>query len=225
MIGWAIAGGIVVVLLALIVFSSIECKIIFHKSGKHERVVLLIRACYGLLRWKYEWRSIRFINLETGVHLHVKAKDNVGTGHASREETQVDKKLIERYKHNVRRLLRHTRDIILWLKETLQRVQCSMFTWDTEIGLLNPATACLLTGASWSVKSMLVGALTHHIRFRRHPQMEVNPQFQNPYFSTRIVCITKIRIVHAITAVIKLIIRIVRAEGGIRTWRSILSRA
>lgn len=225
MLGWAIAGGVVAALLVLFFFSSIECKIIVHKSGKYERIVLLIRACYGLLRWKYEWRSIRFINMESGLHIHVKAKDNVGTGHATRDKTQVDKRLIKKYIHNAQRILRHTRDFTEWLKATLQLVQCRMFAWDTEIGLLNPATACLLTGASWSVKSMLVGAMTHLIRFHQYPQIEVNPQFHCPFFSTRLVCITKIRIVHAISAVFKLIIRIVRAEGGIRTWRNILSRA
>lgn len=225
MLGWAIAGGVVAILLVLFFFSSIECKIIVHKSGKYERIVLLIRACYGLFRWRYEWRSIRFINMEEGFHVRVKAKDNVGTGNASRDKAQVDKKLVKRYVHNAQRFLHHTYELTQWFKQTLQRVQCSMFTWETEIGLLNPATACLLTGASWSVKSMLVGAMSHHVRFRSLPQLEVNPQFHCPFFSTRVVCITKIRIVHAISAVFKLIIRIVRAEGGLRTWRNILSRA
>ncbi|EJW18090.1 DUF2953 domain-containing protein [Paenibacillus alvei] len=225
MLGWAIAGGVVAVLLVFFFFSSIECKIIVHKSGKYERIVLLIRACYGLFRWRYEWRSIRFINLEEGFHVRVKAKDNVGTGNASRDKAQVDKRKAKRYVHNAQRFLHHTYELTQWLKQTLQRVQCSMFTWETEIGLLNPATACFLTGASWSLKSLLVGVMSHHVQFRSLPQLEVNPQFHCPFFSTRVVCITKIRIVHAISAVFKLIIRIVRAEGGLRTWRSILSRA
>lgn len=223
MIGWGIAGG--AVLFVFILSSFIECKLIVHKSGKYERIVLLFRACAGLLRWRYEWRSIRFIDMVSGFHVDIKAKDNMGTDHLHRDKAQVDKRLIEKYKNNTQRLLHHTCGSVLWLKQSLRNVQCSMFTWDTEIGLHNPATACQLSGVSWSVKSILAGVMTHYVRFQKLPQIEVVPQFTRPFFSTRIVCITKIRIVHAISAIFKLVIRIVRAEGGIRTWRNILSRA
>lgn len=223
MIVWTAAGGGVIILLAIILSSFIECKVIIHKSGKYERVILLFRTCYGMLYWKYEWRLIRFINRETGFYMYVKSGNNVGTGHVSHRKTQIDRRLIEKYINSVKHLLHHTRNAVTWIKGTFRRVHCSRFSWDTEIGLCDPAMACLLSGSFWSVKSAIAGAITYYMRFEVAPKLEITPQFNSPFFSTRVVCITKIRIVHAIGAIFKLMIRIVCVEGGIRTWRNILS--
>ncbi|MFW5433212.1 DUF2953 domain-containing protein [Paenibacillus apiarius] len=224
-----IIGAVVIIVLLLLLIcilaSSVECKIVIHKSGKHDRIAVFIRFLFGRVRLRYEWRSIRFIDWDEGFNIRVHKKDNVGTGHARKQKGRINKRILRNYAEKVKRLLHHTRDFLEWIGEALDKVKCDSLIWDTEIGLRNPAATGIVTGASWSAKSLLVGFLTRHIRFHRHPDLDVIPHYNYPYFSTRLVCITKIRTAHAISVVFKLIIRIVRAEGGVRTWRNILSKA
>ncbi|WP_019420081.1 DUF2953 domain-containing protein [Paenibacillus sp. OSY-SE] len=223
-----IGAVVIIVLLLLLVYilaSSVECKIVIHKSGEYERIAIFIRLFFGRIRWRYEWRSIRFVDWDEGFKIRVNKKDNVGTGHARKKKGRINKRIIHHYAENMSLLLHHTRDLMEWIGETLDKVQCNSLIWDTEIGLRNPATTGIVTGASWSAKSLFVGFLTRHIRFYRNPELDVIPHYNYPFFSTRLVCITKIRTAHAISVVLKLIIRIVRAEGGVRTWRNILSKA
>lgn len=224
---WIMAGiaAVIAMLLFLILFSTIQCKLVIHKADKHERVFLIIRAFYGWIRWRYEWRSIRFLNMEEGFDLKQNKKENFGGRSQDKKRRKVNRQSVAKYVRRIKRLVRHTRGILEWLEETMDKMKCSLFIWETEIGLGDPAGTAIVTGTTWSVKSWLVGKLSYILRFQDYPILEITPQFDHPYFSTRIVCLAEIRFGHVVRSLARLVFRIVRAEGGIRMWRRTLANA
>lgn len=222
MLIWMIIGGMVIILFLCMLCSSIQCKIIMHKASKHERIVVLLQACFGLLDWKYEWRSLKFINMEKGFHVQMNTKDN--KGHTRQQETHINRHVIQKFIDNMKQIYHHTWGITVWYKRTLQQVRCPLFIWDTEIGLCDPALTCIGIGSTWLLKSVVMKWMMEQIGFEMNPKVEVLPNFQKPFFSTRVVCIINIRIIYAIYALFSLLIRILRTKGGIKVWRNILSK-
>ncbi|MBG9793595.1 hypothetical protein ABD76_14295 [Paenibacillus dendritiformis] len=224
---WIMAGvaAVIAMLLFLILFSTVECKLVIHKVEKHERVSLIIRAFYGWIRWRYEWRSIRFINMEEGFNLKQKKKENFGGASQDKSRRKVNREAVSRNANRIKRLARHTKGIVEWVEETMDHMKCSLFIWETEIGIGDPAGTAIATGTTWSLKSWLVGKLSYSLRFQDYPILEITPQFHYPYFSTRIVGIAEIRFGHIVRSVIRLAFRIVRAEGGIGMWRRTMAEA
>lgn len=168
---WIMAGiaAIIALLLFLILFSTVECKLVVHKVDKHERVFLIIRAFYGWIRWRYEWRSIRFINMEEGFNLKQKKKENFVRTNQDKTRRKVNRETVARYIRQAKRLARHTRGIAEWVEETLDKVKCSRFIWETEIGLSDPTGTAIVTGTTWSIKTWLVGRLSYALRFQDDP--------------------------------------------------------
>lgn len=224
---WIMAGiaTIIALLLFLILFSTVEFKLVIHKVDKHERVFFIIRAFYGWIRWRYEWRAIRFINMEEGFDLKQKKKENFVRTNQDKTRRKVNRETVSRYIRQAKRLTRHTRGIVKWVEETMGKVKCSLFIWETEIGLSDPTGTAIITGTTWSIKSWLVGRLSYALRFQDDPILGITPQFHQPSFSTRIICIAEIRFCHVVRSLARLAVRIVRAEGGIGMWRRTLADA
>lgn len=195
--GWIItlliAVGLIVILLAVILFSYIECKIIVHVSGTHPRIWVGIRACYGLIRFKYE---VKKVDLET-----IKQTKRFGD----------DKNDMGKFAKVFISLLSQTHVI--------------MYQWDMELGLGEAPQTAIASGLAWSLLSVVTGVATQYITFDVIPSIQVIPKYNDLSFLTRLVCISRLRVVHSIGAVYMLIYRILRAKGGVKPWRNIQSKA
>lgn len=107
----------------------------------------------------------------------------------------------------------------------LSKTHVIMYQWDLELGLGEAAQTAIASGMAWSVLSVLTGAATEHIRFNVVPSIQVVPRYNDLTFLTRLVCISRLRVVHSIGAVYMMISRILRAKGGVKPWRNIQSKA
>ncbi|WP_036696457.1 DUF2953 domain-containing protein [Paenibacillus taiwanensis] len=226
---WTFIVLLLVVLFLLLVISmlmsNIEVKLLFHKSGRYERIWVGIRVWHGIIRWRYEIKSIQFKGMGEGFQLGVQHKDNFGTGHAGSYQDNVNKQKIRRAINWVDLWKKHIYGITQWLKETLFKIKVTQFVWDTEVGAGRAPDTAILSGLTWSATTVATGLMTRYFRFIDRPHVEVVPHFNTPYFSTRVVCISRIRVSQAIGAVLVLIYRMMRVEGGLRPWRIIQSKA
>ncbi|UHA72926.1 DUF2953 domain-containing protein [Paenibacillus sp. 481] len=214
---------LLIALLIAFLSTHLECKILLHKAGKHERVLLLVRLLW--VRWRYEFRTVLFAGVDEGFMVGVKEEDNFASGHSHRSKGRINKQTIRRFVGRIWELAYHTAALKEWLYRSLNYIRCDLFIWESEVGVKNPATTSILTGLLWGVQSAATGWFTYQIRFQQTPYLSVVPNYKQPYFSSRVVCITKIRVAHAIVAVVMLIIRITRTKGGVKTWRNILLKA
>jgi len=117
-------------------------------------------------------------------------------------------------------------DFAQWAKASLKRVRCRELSWSTEIGAGDAAETALAAGLVWAAKGTLLGlGLQRFVKLEKLPVLSVKPLYGEMRFSTRFRCIFAIRLGHAIGAGLGLLIRILKAKGGIVSWRSTRFRA
>ncbi|MGZ9586865.1 DUF2953 domain-containing protein [Paenibacillus marinisediminis] len=107
----------------------------------------------------------------------------------------------------------------------LEKTEIKHFIWDTELGLGEAPHTAIGSGVIWSIMSYATGTLTHILKFTVMPSLDVIPRYNELAFSTRVVCISRIRVVHSIGAAYLLITRLMRAKGVSNPWRIIQSKA
>lgn len=180
-------------LIAAILLSYIECKIIVHISGTHPRVWVGIRALYGLIRFKYEITKLDADSIEQSKRF----------GNSKYDAGKLAKVFIN----------------------LLSQTHVIMYQWDMELGLGEAPQTAIASGIAWSLLSVVTGAATHYTTFDVVPSIQVIPRYNDLTFLTRLVCISRLRVVHSIGAVYMMISRILRAKGGVKPWRNIQSKA
>lgn len=113
--------------------------------------------------------------------------------------------------------LRHIIDLHTIIRKFLGHVSIIQWKWYSTVGIGDAAHTGMLTGVIWSIKGTIVGMLSHTMRLKVHPEMEVTPNFQQKVSKTRFQCIIHFRIGYAIVAGMKLVLF---WRGGIPKLRS-----
>ena len=217
----AVIGAIVFIVISI---SHVHLKVSYKRYGENDRFTVFVKALYGMVRLRFEMPEILFKGLkgvETQSEMINERKHKVMT---EKEQMLNVHKMLSRMKQ-VRNILRHTADLLQWLRTTLKHVKCTMLQWHTKIGRTEAHITAIAVGAVWAIKAPLVGWITQLINLQTTPDLVVQPKYNNNFFSTEALCIVKIRLGYAMFAGILLIFRIVKAKGGIQTWKNTLFKA
>jgi hypothetical protein len=82
------------------------------------------------------------------------------------------------------------------LKYVTAQTRIKKLEWVSEFWLANASSTGLLTGLAWSVKGIVLSAVSAYSRLETTPCISVRPNFQKPLFHTLVDCIFSIRIGH-----------------------------
>ncbi|AOZ91411.1 DUF2953 domain-containing protein [Paenibacillus crassostreae] len=220
---------IVIVLLLLIVailLSKIKVNLWVRKNGKDDEIVVRIRMIFGLVRLHYELPMMKFKEKDKGIFVEVDKTNNVGHNKEKHNETLVDKQKIDNWLDQFLRVLEATHSFNLWLKRTLSRLTVTKLEWSTNFCAGDAAYTAVSTGMVWSTKTFIVGWLSHYVKMKDHPRLFVVPEYDDyPHFSSEMSCIVKFSCGYAIYAGLVLIVRVLKVKGGVKRWKTILSKA
>lgn len=72
--------------------------------------------------------------------------------------------------------------------------------WDTTIGTTDPPLTAILCGTAWGLKSVLLGAVSQVLHFRKAPELSVRPRFDGTIFQSDVHCIVVARLGQAMYA-------------------------
>jgi hypothetical protein len=95
------------------------------------------------------------------------------------------------------------------LKNVLRYTIVEKLEWISTVGSKDAFYTALSTGMCWTLKGILIGALSSRCSLRRL-LVDVRPDFANPAFLSRFSCILKMRMVHIIIIEIYAIAKKVR---------------
>lgn len=220
-----IVGLVLVLLVVAILLSKINMDIWLSKHGKNDEVVFNIAMLYGLIRFHYELPMLKFENLKKGIIIKVEKRKNVGATKANDSETHVNKHKIDIWMREIHEILEATDAFKIWMRRTLSRLSIVKLEWSTHFCIGDAAETATATGIVWSMKTMIVGWLSHHVRMKTHPRLFVVPVFDDrPQFSTEISCKAQISCGYALYAGLILMIRVLKEKGGVKRWKKILSK-
>ncbi|MBQ4898524.1 DUF2953 domain-containing protein [Paenibacillus sp. Marseille-P2973] len=225
---WIWLGSILVLLLlvlTLILLSKITFHIKLKKENKDETILIDVTLLFGLLTYHYRIPALGLNKLQDGLWVENNSSDNFFKTHTSAGEQEIDKEKVNLWADQFRDMIRATRGLKKWLNTTLRRVTLVSMEWSTNVALTDAAHTATLTGALWALKTTLIGWLSYHISLRQRPKLFVVPVFGgSPLFSTELNCTAEIRLGNAVYAGMVLVVRVLKVKGGVKKWRSLLSK-
>lgn len=104
-----------------------------------------------------------------------------------------------------RRMLKQVVDLKGKVYAFLAHVTVQSFSWRTELGTGDAASAAKIAGLLWGVKGSLCGYLGTKLKWQKPPNLIVVPHYQAAGWAVSFSCIVSFRLGHAIRTGIKLI--------------------
>jgi len=222
---WIWLGGIgllIALLLVAVLISHVHVHFTFSKHNHDDYAKITVRLLYGIVRINYEIPSIVFRNMKEGFLVKTEHRMNHSRGEAKSNE-RVNKRKVQKWAKDVKIMLRATEALKLWIKQTLNRVHMTHWSWSTRIGVGDAAYTAVLIGWVWSIKSTIIGYLSYQIHFEQTPNLQVIPVWEDEMaFQTELDWKLKIRITAVLIAGFTLLTRVLQVEGGWRMWFKLL---
>jgi Protein of unknown function (DUF2953). len=141
----------------------------------------------------------------------------------NQEVTHIDREDIERFFRNARLALRLTFHMTDVMNRLIARMRLTELTWHTSIGLRDAFWTAMMTGAAWSLKTSVAGALSRRLRLCAQPALRVEPLFGSSAFKTKLSFTARIRAGWLLLAGMMLFGRILRVKGGFEGWMKLLT--
>ncbi|WP_028548716.1 DUF2953 domain-containing protein [Paenibacillus sp. UNC451MF] len=222
---WPWILGAVIVLLALLACSSMQCRFTIVRKRQDDEIVVDVHTMYGLVKQRIAIPVVKFLNVTEGVDYKTeivnKANNQLEQGTKNNLTNEKIKQAIE----NFQLLLAHCFQFNSWFRETLHQVRCTEFYWKTNVGVGDAPETAMTAGMVWGLKSSLLGYLFRFVQLETRPVLQVIPQYNVVTFSSEVQVLAKIRVYEVMLAGCRLLGRIMKIKGGLRMWRKVLFKA
>ncbi len=223
--GWIMISGVFFALVLYIVMvSPIVIDGHYRRSGNKDDAAFTVKLLYGLIKYRVNVPFVRF----TGKSLQLKEKistTSAGQSDSHKQQEEIDAERVARLIDQWKQLLEMTRDFTGVVKHALERVDVLRWRWITSVGTGDAMWTAMATGLVWSIKTSGIGLLSQVVHLKSSPEMQVNPVYDRPAFTTEWSCIAQIRFGYAILAGLQLFIRLKKWKGGVKLWQNILFKA
>jgi hypothetical protein len=192
-------GITIIILIILIIISSVKANILVLKEDRDSKVIISIKALYGLIRFKKELGSFQVTktNKEDDEDLRMKIKSDSWSKHKGYTDS-IDMKKIKNIIENIRRYKR----VINYL---IEKTHFHRLFWKTEIGLDDAALTGMVTGIINILKSNLFAILNNKKNRPKEIHFKITPNFNNEVLRTDIDCIFTSKIGYIIIAGLKIL--------------------
>ncbi|MFC5650864.1 DUF2953 domain-containing protein [Paenibacillus solisilvae] len=224
--GWLIAAGLFLLLLIIVAMSPVVIRGHVKRIGDDDDADLRIRALLGIVN--YHWK-LPIVKLK-GMGMEFKREmtaENMGGSQQDTSNNHVNAKTIMKSIDRAKMMLKHTDNLLGWVRITLGHVQLTEWRWKTKVGTGDAMWTAMITGMVWSVKTTSIGVISQLIRLMADPKLAVEPVYEKAHFSTEGNFTAKIRFGYAIYAGILLLFQMRKVKGiprGIVGWQRILLR-
>jgi hypothetical protein len=210
---------------AAIVFaiSYIEGKVYAKREKDDDRIILEIKALYGLVWYRKDVPLVEFAGWCKGILVKTEEIEDKEEHLQSQDSEAIGVRKILKFVRTARVLLRKTYGLNDWFRQLFARIKCTNLSWNTRIGLEDAPVTAFMVGVVWAIKSTLVGFGHQYVQMKQAPIITVVPQYNILDFSTELLIVGKIRIAYVLMAAMRLFIRITREEGGIAAWRAAIA--
>lgn len=221
---WLLIGVLLLLAVAVLLLSS---RIFFHLSlnrrGHDDQIVLDITALFGLVKFHYTLPALVFEGFKRGLHVKLEETGVAPVISAKDEETNIDKEDVSEWIEYGKKALKATYGLRRWTAETMSHVQITKLDWSTNFSLGDAAGTATAAGALWGLKWTIIGWTSQWVKLMRKPRLFVVPVFEDTVeFSTEVDCKGRISAGYVLYAVLRLLVRALQADEGIRQWKEIM---
>ncbi|NMO96930.1 DUF2953 domain-containing protein [Paenibacillus lemnae] len=226
---WIIIGIALLALLliacVLILVSTITITPHIMLAGRNTEAVIHIKSLYGI--WNPSF-AVPFRDAQDGDGSSEEEFPQSFFGRRQPEGDESETKESEGSRFSwkdIKKLLQATDDFKTWLLKSMKIFKLSSVLWSSNIALDDAAQTATASGTLWGFKHTVLGWLSFHLKLKSAPEIHIYPDFNGPpSFSTTFHCTVRVPVWRLVIAGFGLLIRIWRVEGGLRTWKHMLSK-
>jgi hypothetical protein len=212
--------------IVLILSSSIHFHFRLCRRGKDDRVELDVTALFGWIKYHYELPKVVYEGLERGVRVKLEQSGVAPVRSDKDKEADIDKDMVDNWLDSVKKMLKATRGLRKWFRETAAHVKISKLDWSTDFSLGEAALTATAAGALWGLKWSMIGWLSQWLRMQKGPRLFVKPVFNDDLsFSSELVCTGSVSAAYLLYSGMLLLRRISKEKGGLRQWKELLSHS
>lgn len=187
----------------------------------NDHMTFRMRSMAGLFRYTYQIPFINFDGIK-GVRVHSKVST------LARQKKESDQNItfmkLKQFVKQSRQMITHARGVMEWVDETLNHIDCTKIRWSTQIGFGAADQTAVGVGIVWAVKSWLLELFCSRVQMKTYPEIDVRPLYNQSEVYIDGEIRLKIVTFHAVKAGLLLVIRVIGARNGLRTWKKILVR-
>lgn len=221
-----IIAALLLAVIVLVLFSHIRFALKFKKRGPDECLEIQIIALYGLVKYHYTVPGFVFEGIRRGLHVKLEKTGVAPSVSAQDKERNIDKKDVSEWIEFGKRALAATRGLKTWTAETLAHVKITKLDWSTDFSLGDAAGTATAAGALWALKWTLIGWISQIIRLKEKPRLFVVPRFVDQIcYLTKVDCAGQFSAGYAVYAGVRLALRVIREDQGVRQWWELLKIA
>ncbi len=190
--------------MALLMISYIECDIRISTIEQQKHMKASFTALYGLLRYQADIPGVIIgdVNALSDVY---------------------GRRLFSSIQHS-KLLLDATDDLWQWLKRFFKHVECTSFTWKTEVGAIEASHTAMISGIVWTIQSCFTQWFVRCVKHVHRMQLKVTPNYHHPLFSIEIHIATRIRVIAMMWSLCYLCYLIMRSKHGVKTWVHVFTK-
>jgi len=203
---WLLLALLVILfLLVIILITKVSIYFNYCHYKDNDDLKIEVRFWFGLIKFKVKVPMVKVD--DDSPSLVIKGNAQAGDhdqkgGEKTKQFTPDD---IQNSLDDWKNLLSHIFGLHKIIRNFLKKVTIKNWQWQTVVGIGDAAHTGMLTGAIWALKGSIIGLVSHYVKMKETPVVQVIPYFQLTVAQTQISCIFQFRIGHAILAGIKLI--------------------
>lgn len=194
----------ILIVLFLFIFISLFTKLTIDLTYKFDpndqRLVILIKALFGLIRIRMDIPELNDTNTE-------KQKSEKPDPSLDKNFTDIDSidedEALKAYRP-IKYWMKNMNELYKVMKKSLKKVRITQLVWKSAIGTGNAATTGIISGVGWSFKGTVIGMLSYYFSLKVQPQLEIRPIFNRKISNTYVKCIFQVRAGQAILAGLKI---------------------
>ncbi len=222
MLGWIIAGVIVLIVLILYM-TPVRISVFYGRIGENDHLIIEVSAWFRLIRWKYELPVMKLGTSRIGPEVEAKVEKQTKPTKVDERIHDITGKQVKKWKNNYEELLERVTDLEPILRHLMKQIRCTRVEWHTSLGLGEAAATGTLTGIVYGVKSVIIGMFSHFLSLRSMPRISVQPVWNGEQLRTQLRCILHFRLGHAMVAGVRILFRL--RKGRDQKWQTTPSRA
>ncbi|GED12218.1 DUF2953 domain-containing protein [Aneurinibacillus migulanus] len=217
--GWLIFLGSIVIIVTIIWFTSVRIQIEYKRASENDRIDVEVSAYKRLIKYRFTVNLLQIESLSRGVQVSKEAEAGQAMETKRKKKMWITPRTIQRYQRKYAQLLHNVRDLHHIFRQTLKCVHGEVIEWRTNVGLGEASATGAAIGAVWFAKSLLIALLAHYISLHTRPRLYVFPEFQREVLDMHLLCILRLRMGHAIIAVIRIAVHYFR-KGREQIWEN-----
>lgn len=194
----------ILIVLFLFIFISLFTKLTIDLTYKFDpndqRLVVLIKALFGLIRIRMDIPELNDTNTE-------KQKSDKPVPSLDKNFTDIDSidedEALKAYRP-IKYWMKNINELYKVVKKSLKKVRITQLVWKSAIGTGNAATTGIISGVGWGFKGTVIGMLSYYFSLKVQPQLEIRPIFNRKISNTYVKCIFQVRAGQAILAGLKI---------------------